>query len=271
MVETEILELSGTAEKIIFRNAENGYTVVDVNSGDETITAVGTMPWINEGESLQLVGKWESHPDFGKQFSVREYTSSMPLTCDSIIKYISSGIVEGIGMRTAQKLVDKFKEDTINVIKDTPLRMCDIRGITENKANKISQQLNKIIDMSNINKYLSRYGILPSETVKIYKVLGKDAIDKIQSDPYILCFDGMDVDFNKADAIAADIDSCEENPLRIKSGVLYVLKHNMNNGHTCLPSRKLIPVASDFLGVDCNDVQKMYKICWIMNKLFHKK
>lgn len=250
MIETDLLELDGIADRIIFRNDTNGYTVIDVRAGDEIVPAVGNMPWINAGENLQLFGRWGSHPEFGAQFLVESYKRSMPSTCDLIVKYLSSDMIKGVGLQTATKLVNKFKEDTISIIKNSPHEMCFIKGINEEKANNISKQLNTIISISDMSEYLNKYGVLSEEVVKIYKILGDNYLKEIEKNPYILCMDSIGVDFNKVDIIAQDIKASPKDVNRIKAGILYILKHNTNNGHTCLPIKKLIPVTSNFLNLE---------------------
>lgn len=251
-----LLELEGTAEQIIFRNDLNGYTVLSVRKNNESVVAVGNMPWVNVGEVLRLIGRWKPHHNFGMQFSVESFQRFMPSERESIVKYLSSGAIKGIGECTAEKIVKEFGEETLYVIEKYPDKICKIKGMTVKKAERISKEFNEIISIKNINESLQKYGISSEETIKIYNCLGSDAINEILKNPYILCSEGIDSDFNKADEIALNLDKQLDDPLRIKSGIVYVLKHNMNNGHTCLPLRKLVPVVSEFLDVDFQKISK---------------
>ena len=244
-----LLEMEGTVERVIFKNETNGYTVLDIKTQGESVIAVGIMPWINVGEGVLLIGRWKPHHNFGMQFFVEQYSRVMPSSCDNIKKYLSSGIIKGIGMLTAEKIVDEFGEETLDILENHPEKICKIKGITKLKAEKISSQLNEVINMKNISERLQKYGILHSEIIKIYKILGKNAVDIIEGNPYTLCAGGIDIDFDKADRIAQSLEKPEDNVYRIKSGILYVLRHNMNNGHTCLPITKLVEVVSEFLSL----------------------
>lgn len=251
-----LLELRGDVDQIIFRNESNGYTVLNIMSQGVCVTAVGNMPCVNVGQSMILVGKWKTHNEFGLQFSVDRYKVSMPTTDDAIIKYLSSGIIKGIGEATANKLVDEFGKSVLQVIEKNPEKLCKVSGITELRAQKISKEFSGLVNVGKIMDQLREYGILPEEVTRIYRELGEQSIDKIKDNPYVLCIDGIDIEFDKADIIAQSLEKPGDDMCRIRSGLLHILKYNLGNGHTCLPKDRLIITASEFLGVNQNLVQE---------------
>jgi helicase, putative, RecD/TraA family len=236
-------------EHVIFRNEQNGYTVLEVKAEDERVTAVGKIPWVNAGECLCLVGRWKTHHNFGMQFCVESYERFMPSETESIVKYLSSGIIKGLGISTAERIVDKFGEETLIVLENQPEKTCEIKGISIKKAQTISEKIKEINNIKNITESLKKYEISPEETIKIYKNLGENAINLIEDNPYVLCENGIDLSFEKVDAIAQNMNKPHNNISRINGGIIHILRHNTNNGHTCLPLAKLVPVASEFLGV----------------------
>lgn len=255
MRDETLLEMTGSVEQVIFRNEKNEYTVLELNNGQEMVTVVGTMPWVSCGEELHVVGTWVNHPNFGPQFKVQAYERFRPATSSAILKYLSSGAIKGIGQVTAAKIVDAFGEHTLDVIEKEPERLCTIKGITRAKANKIAEEFRRIYGIREIMLYLSKFGITPEEAVRIWKIYGPQSADLIQEDPYCLCADGLDIDFERADSIAESMDRPQDDFNRVRAGVVYVLKHNSNNGHTCLPEDKLVPTASRLLAVEGGLVQ----------------
>ena len=140
MQEEELFELNGSVEQIVFRNEKNGYTVLELGTGEEMITVVGSLPWVSVGEELRVIGSWCSHPTFGEQFKAQAFERSRPATAAAILRYLSSGAIKGIGAATAKKIVDMFGEDTLQVIENEPQRLGQIKGITKSKALKIGEE-----------------------------------------------------------------------------------------------------------------------------------
>ncbi len=255
MEENCLLEVTGSVEQIIFKNESNGYTVLSLATEDDIITAVGIMPLAGVGEELRLVGRFKEHPSFGQQFSVEAYERFMPTTSKAIIKYLSSGSVKGIGPVLAARIVETFVDNTIEIMQKDPQRLCSIKGITKAKAQSISEELNNIFGMKEVMMYLSNYGITAEESIKIWKTFGSGAIDQINENPYIICDSPIEISFDKADQISMSLEKSQDNGFRIRAGIIYVLEHNMKNGHTCLPKDKLIPAAAGFLEVDISKVE----------------
>lgn len=255
MEENCFLEVTGSVEQIIFKNESNGYTVLSLATEDDIITAVGIMPLAGVGEELRLVGRFKEHPSFGQQFSVEAYERFMPTTSKAIIKYLSSGSVKGIGPVLAARIVETFGDNTIEIMQKDSQRLCSIKGITKAKAQSISEELNNIFGMKEVMMYLSNYGITAEESIKIWKTFGSGAIDQINENPYIICDSPIEISFDKADQISMSLEKSQDNGFRIRAGIIYVLEHNMKNGHTCLPKDKLIPAAAGFLEVDISKVE----------------
>lgn len=251
-----LLEIKGTVERIVFRNEQNGYSVIELNVSDELITAVGIMPCISVGEELKLLGDFKTHLSFGEQFSVEVCERSMPTTTAAILKYLSSGAIKGIGPATATKLVEKFKEATLEIIENEPERLTEIKGITEERAKKISEEYSKIFGIRELMIYLGKYGIKPEEAIKAYKIYGQSSIERIEENPYLLCEEPINISFEVADKVAYHMQKPQENIFRLRAGLIYILTHNMNNGHTCLPKDKLLEAASNFLEIELEQVEE---------------
>lgn len=253
--ESNLLELTGSVEQIIFRNEKNGYTVLELSAGDELVTAVGVMPWVSAGEGLRLFGNWKSHPNFGTQFQAQTCERFMPTTEAAILRYLSSGAVKGIGPATAARLVDAFGEKTLEVMEKEPERLRGVKGITKAKALQMAEEFRNIFGIREVMVSLGGYGILPEEAVRVWKMWGAQSIDMIRSDPYTLCREPVDVSFERADSIAASLEHPQDDECRIRAGLLHILRHNMNNGHTCLPADKLVLAAAQFLGVETEQIK----------------
>ncbi|MCI9273575.1 MAG: ATP-dependent RecD-like DNA helicase [Clostridiales bacterium] len=249
-MEQPLLELCGAVEQIIFRNEKNGYTVLELSVGEELVTAVGSMPWVNEGESVRLLGGWKSHPNFGTQFQAEACERTLPASAEAILRYLSSRAVKGIGPSTAAKLVDAFGERTLEVMEKEPERLCSIKGITRARAMKIAEEFRNVFGIREVMVSLGAYGITPEEAVRIWKLWGSQAVERIHEDPYSLCEEPLSLSFDRADGIAASLERPQDDRCRVRAGILHVLKHNMNNGHTCLPKEKLLGAVSSFLGVE---------------------
>ena len=244
-----LLEIDCVVDHVIFRNEQNGYTVLEVKAEEERVTAVGSIPWVNVGECLRLVGRWRTHHNYGTQFCVESYERFMPSEVESIVKYLSSGIIKGLGVNTAERIVEKFGEETLAILENQPEKTCEIKGISIKKAKDISKKIKEINNIKNITENLKKYKISPDETIKIYRTLGENAVNLIEENPYVLCDNEINLNFEKADAIAKNLGQPCDSSNRINGGIIHILKHNTNNGHTCLPINKVIPVSAEFLGI----------------------
>lgn len=247
MEERQLLELKGSVEEIIYRNENNGYSVLNVLCDGINTTAVGNMSDVSVGDELRLVGNWKNHPSYGEQFSFEYYEQFMPSTGESVLKYLSSGTIKGIGRATAKRLVDAFGENTLEVMRDEPMRLVEIKGISEAKAMALSEEVRKSFGMREVMVYLEKFKISAREAVRVWKALGTGAVALIEENPYILCSNNIDIPFDRADMIAASFDKPEDDAFRIRAGIYYIISYNCGNGHTCLPREKLIKVCADYL------------------------
>lgn len=253
----ELLELCGSVESIIYRNEQNGYTVITLSCEDGETDAVGIMPDVSVGEELVIRGHWQTHKSYGEQFAVLSCTRSMPTGSAAILKYLSSRAVKGIGPATARRMVEMFGENTLEVIEREPLRLTELKGISREKAMKISEELKKIFGMREVIAFLDKYNIPPEISVKIWRELGAKSVDNIQANPYVLCCDEIGVSFEHADRIAAALDMPQDDEFRIRAGIIHINTYNSNNGHTCLPKEKLTEVCAKFLKTDIERISEI--------------
>lgn len=238
----ECVTISGTVEEIIYSNPDNGYTICDIHTDDnELVTATGAMPGLSEGEHIRLSGTWTTHPDYGEQIKVLEYSVVAPTDEQSILKYLSSGVVPGIRAATAKKLVKAFGTDTLNVLLAEPQRIAEIKGISVENANRMSAAYAEMQSIQTIVMFLQRYNISPSLAVKVQLSLGSNAVMLLQANPYLLADRIEGVSFITSDTIANDIGLPKNSPQRICSGIRYILNEaSYSNGHVYLPKQLLL-------------------------------
>ena len=248
--EQTLYEMSGTVERVIFRNEKNQYTVLELNNSEELVTVVGCLPFVSVGEELKVIGTWGSHPSFGPQFKAQVCERSRPATAAAILKYLASGAVKGIGAATAERIVETFGENALDVIENDAERLAQVKGVTKSKAKKISENFKQTNGIKDVMVRLGKYGITPEEAVRVWKRYGAHAEECIQQDPFCLCDEELDIDFARADTIAASLEMPQDDNGRVRAGLLYVLRHNASNGHTCLPRDRLIQVASRMLEIE---------------------
>lgn len=250
------VRISGTVEGIIYANEENGYTVCDVGTDDDLVTAVGIMPYLSEGEKITIYGHWEHNSKYGRQFKVEQYEKELPADDNAILRYLSSRTIKGIGPKTAIKIVEAFGSDSFDVIENHPEWLADIPGISRNKAEEISENFKAQSGMRSVMMFCREY-FGTSTTVKIYKRWGSGAVDVIKKNPYRLCDEIYGIGFERADAIAASLGVDKSAAERIQSGMIYLLSHNSRqNGHVCLPREKATLAAAKLLGVEEAVVKK---------------
>ncbi|MBQ6829917.1 MAG: ATP-dependent RecD-like DNA helicase [Clostridia bacterium] len=242
-------ELSGTVERIVFRNDENGWTVLDLESDEEYHKVVGTLPSVQAGELLRMTGEWVEHPKFGRQFRVSSCEHALPTDTASVLRYLASGAVKGVGPATAHALVEKFGDDTLRVIEEEPQLMAKVKGITPARAEKIAREYREQFGLREVLLAFSQYSLTPAEALRCWKRWGVKTVDTIRDNPYLLCSSGLYISFERADAICMSMERAADDSRRVEAGILHVLRHNLNNGHTCLPRNKLVSTAALLLGV----------------------
>ena len=242
-----MIELEGTIESIVYNNESNGYTVARLNRGKETITFVGYFPLLSEGQSLKISGEWVKHPEYGEQFKVSSYNEVVPTSTDGIEKYLSSGMIAGIGPVTAKKIVEKFGEDTLDIIEYNPQRLTEIEGIGEKKAQLISAAYEEQREVRNVMVFLQTYGISTGNCLKIYKKYKQNTINIIKENPYRLTVDVYGIGFKTADKIARNLGIEKSSKYRLMAGIKYVLTEYCGNGHTYLPADILYQKSCELL------------------------
>ena len=249
------MELKGQIKDIIYQNEVNSYTIATLETDEEVYTVVGYLPFINSGDTLKIIGKFVTHQEYGRQFKIDTFEKVMPDTLDGLEKYLSNGIIKGIGPATAKKIVDMFGEDTVNILKYEPKKLVKIRGITEKKAIEMSESFNENWSLWQIVGFLEKFSIGPNNAKKIYKALGANAIEEIKSDPYILLEIVRGVDFKQIDKMAMELGIAYDNERRVKSGIKYSLLLSSYNGHTCAIKENVINFVSNLLEVDMENVE----------------
>ncbi|MBE6769043.1 MAG: ATP-dependent RecD-like DNA helicase [Ruminococcaceae bacterium] len=247
--------MEGTVERVVFRNDQNGWTVLDVSAAGGLHKVVGVMPDVQTGESVKLQGEWVDHPQFGVQFRADSYEHSLPQDADGVLRYLSSGAIKGVGVATAAAIVKKFGDDTIRILEQEPMRLKEIRGITAARAAAIGKEFAAQFGLREVILAFSGYGLTANEAMRCWKKWGRMTVDTIRENPYNLCEHSLYIGFERANEIAARMDILPEDPRRVEAGVLYVLRHNSGNGHTCLPFQKLVTVTAGLLGVEAEGVQ----------------
>ena len=255
MTEQPLLRLEGAVENVVYRNEDNGYTVLEISDGDDYITAVGNMPQVSAGDKVELTGSYTEHRSYGRQFSVRVCEVCRPTETADILRYLSSGAIKGIGAATAQRIVKEFGEAALDVLENHPERVAALKGISRAKAIDFSAQLKANTGVRTLMLYLGEYGISNASAVKIFNALGAGCVEQIRENPYMLCGAGFGVSFESADFIAKKENLMPDSEVRLRAGLVYVLRHNESNGHTCLPKQKLSEITAQFLSVDRQPVE----------------
>ncbi len=245
----EYVQITGVVEDVVFQNSANSFTVLDISSGGEFITAVGELPEVSAGEKVVLTGTWGMHPSFGRQFKVERFERYMPDTAAQFLKYLSSGAIKGIGPKTATYIVERFGDNTFNVIENEPDRLTFIKGISKDKAQKISAEFKKQFAVRTVILGLEKYGLAPSECIRIFKKLGVNAVEIIEENPYILCGDAQIISFERAEKIASELETPPETKHRLRAGIAHIVRYNLINGHTCLPEKKVVPLCCELLNI----------------------
>ncbi len=250
-------KIIGTVEKITFRNESNCYTVAVLNCDEEEVIAVGTMPFLNVGDAAEFVGEFTVHQTYGEQFKVESFERKAPQNKAAILRYLASGAIMGVGPSTANRIVEKFGEDSLEVIQNDPQMLSSIKGISLQKAMSISEEYKKQYGVRDIMLLLSKYNITPDKCVAIYRMFGERSIEMIKANPYVLCSDGIEFPFETVEDIADDYNFDRNSELRVCAGIEYVLRKNLYNGHTCLPRNKFVKVACRLL--ECKE--SVVEIC----------
>ena len=250
--------ITGYIDHIIFRNEDNGYTVMVLKGGSEEdeLTCVGSFPVVTQGASVELEGNFTQHPVYGKQFQAVRLTEKMPEDALAMERYLGSGAIKGIGAALAGRIVRHFGDDTFQIVENEPERLSEVKGISEKKAREIAMQIAEKSDMRKAMMFLQKYGSSLNLGAKIYQKYGDSVYSVLQENPYRLADDISGVGFKIADEIAYRIGIHTDSDYRIKSGMVYTLLQATGEGHVYLPKDELFQRAAELLGVDSSYMEK---------------
>lgn len=263
--------ITGYVEHIIYRNQENGYTVLNLVSDGDEIPCTGIFHVISEGESIEVTGEYVSHPTYGEQFKVSSFREKAPEELVSMERYLGSGAIKGVGAALAARIVKKFGEDTFRIIEEEPERLAEVKGISERKAMEIAEQTAEKRELRQAMIFLQKYGISMTLGVKIYQKYGIDTYRIVQENPYQMAEDITGVGFKIADEIARRVGIHTDSDFRIRSGILYVLQQSAGEGNTCLPKEILTRRACDLLDILPEHIEKHYMDMGIDRKIVLKE
>lgn len=253
----ERVTVEGSVDAVIFQNEENGYTVLllRVDGEDEPITVVGCIPCAAAGEGMTVTGVWVNHPVHGPQLSAESVERRLPQEEEDIVSYLSSGILKGVGLATAQRLVERFGADTLRVLEEEPERLKTIKGITAKKAVELSEAFRSLTGLRQVMEFLARYDLPVYLAMAVQRTYGDNALQMLRDDPYILSRAQFGVDFAVADAIAISMGFGGDDPCRLRAAIEYELAHNAGNGHVFLPREKLLAATAQLVDVDTDMVE----------------
>ena len=246
----QLLKLEGVVEHMIYENAETGYAVFEVDAGGTDVIVAGNVGSVDNGMSVTVYGRMVNHPSYGEQFKAETCEASLPQDTTALLSYLSSGVLPYIGPSTAKKIVAMFGEDTLNVISETPQSLCRIKGITPEKAAAISNEFRRMYGVREVVAWFTKYGLSAQQAVTAYRAFGPHTVEALTQNPYLLCGEPLQLKFAQVDGIAAALEFDSGSRLRVAAGLLYALRHNANNGHTCLPRAKLLDSTAKFLRVE---------------------
>ena len=257
-----LTELEGIVDTVTYCNPENGYIVLDLDVNGDYVTVVGELGNIEEGEELIVSGTYTKHAKYGMQFRASYCQRKMPATTNAILKYLSSGALKGIGKTLASRIVEEFGDKSLSIIENEPEQLVKVKGITASKAEEISMDFKRVFGMRALMIFLAQYGIQPSAAVSAWKKWGQYAVEIIKENPYILCGSGIELEFDKAEAMARKIGFPLDGEARISAGITYILVNNTFSGHTCLPCDRLKSTALKLLETDGELIDKILeKMC----------
>ena len=234
------MEIQGVVDQIVYKNDDNGYVVLKLKTKDDLIAAVGYVPFITEGQRIKIEGEWVIHPTFGQQVKIKSCEEILPSNIEGIERYLSSGLIPGIGPVTAKNIVKKFGEDSLDIIEMNPGKLKEVDGIGEKKAFAISEAFKEQRELKNVMVFLQTYGVSTAYGIKIFKKYGQNTINTVRENPYKLCEDISGIGFKTADRIARNLGMPLNSIERAKAGIKYILYSFTANGHTYLPMKNLL-------------------------------
>jgi len=248
-------KLTGVVENIVYSNSETFFSVLELNVGDELVTVVGELAGTAVGEELVVFGEYVTHPVYGVQFKCLAAERILPSGATAILKYLSAGALKGIGPALARRLVDAFGEETLQILANHPEKLEKIRGFSKSKAAETVERFRQIFGLRQALAELAEFRLEMRDAIRLYKDFGQQAAEIIRDNPYMLCGYPLYKDFGFSDHLAGELGFDSAHINRVRAGLIFILRHNMFNGHTCLPAEKLIDKAHDFLGIERDDVE----------------
>jgi len=252
----EVIE--GIVSSIVFTNAENGYTVLRLDTIDGVVTAAGSIPGVAQGERLVLSGSWMTHHQYGEQFKTESFEIKPPSGADDIFRYLSSGAIKNIGPAKARDIVDKFGSETLSVIENDPEKLAAVKGISKRSARSIGDGYRRQAGLRRLIDFFATYGVRPLIATRVYKDYGDDALNAVRDNPYLIVSEAYSAEFFEADAIALDLGFESDCPQRVSAALVFELVHNLGNGHTFIPKDKLTFAVSELISVGFEAVEEAF-------------
>lgn len=253
----ELIELSGTIDSVIYKNEENGYTVLRLrDENDESVTVVGCFPYASAGESMIISGGWMTHSVHGRQFKAEFAQRLMPSGEKAIYSYLAGGAIKGIGPATASLIVSRFGDKTLDIIESEPERLCEIKGISLNRAEQISKSFRRQAGVRRLMEFVCSFGLRPILAMRMYKYYGDKALALLRDNPYILASAHIGGRFAEADSLALEMGVEGNSRNRVNAAVIFELSHNSGNGHCFIPREKLAAVTAELIGVETEEADE---------------
>ena len=266
----ELTFLEGAVSSIVFRNEENGYTVLRLDTGQDEITVIGCMPGVAPGEGFAVHGTWETHSAYGPQLRAEIVERRMPKGEKAVVEYLASGAVKGVGVATARRLVDTFGADTLVVMEEHPEELTQVKGITRKRALAMGQSLRTQMSMRRLLDFLSAHGLSLQLAMPLHRRFGALALEALRDNPYLLTDETFHAPFTAADQLALSLGMSVDSPLRLEAGLLFELTHNLDNGHVFLPYRKLLDATARLLKVELPPLEAALDRLTDQNKLIRE-
>ncbi|MBO5891854.1 MAG: ATP-dependent RecD-like DNA helicase, partial [Oscillospiraceae bacterium] len=255
MVEQELEILQGTVAAVVYQNYDNGYAVLRLRCGNnQHVTVVGTIPMPAAGEGLMVTGRWSNHASYGRQFEAEFLERVLPSSRKEILEYLSSRIIKGIGPKTAARIVEKFGDETLQIMEHCPQRLAEVSGISAAKAKAIGEEFRLRVGMRQLMEFFGIHQLPAELAVQLYKRYGETAIDVLYDEPYILM--ELDAPFAAVDRFAVEIGVSAEDSRRVEAGIFFELRYNLTAGHSFLPQDKLISATAQLLNIGADAVEK---------------
>ena len=255
--ENELLEISGTVSSVIYKNEENGYTVLRLtDSNDENVTVVGTFPYASPGESMIVSGSWMTHNTHGRQFKAEFAQRMIPTSAPAIYAYLSGGTIKGVGPATASLIVGKFGDRSLEILESEPEKLTQIMGISAARAEQMSKSFRRQTGMRRLMEFVCSFGIRPILAMRLYKFYGDKALELVRDNPYLIATTHIGGSFAEADRLALEMGMEGNSPNRIDAAVLFELLHNSGNGHCFIPREKLSAITAELIGVEIEEAER---------------